>query len=192
MLSDLFSHKWYQLSQLQITSKLITRDCFRALGWKAYSLHTTQIYLQYDFGWGISTTWVLDTILLNWSAWISSMCKVYILQFVTKLIIFHDTLHMSKWKYCHIYRVIIEGVWIGNWIHLTLWYSAWLQFTFHCYTHTHISVHVHVFTSRCLIAASTGGRFLFSAFPNCLRSQLPVFTATAHNNWTPVLIYFTH
>jgi hypothetical protein len=37
--------------------------------------------------------------------------------------------------YCHVI-VTVDGVWIGNSIYWTLWYSAWLQFTFHYYTHT--------------------------------------------------------
>jgi hypothetical protein len=42
-------------------------------------------------------------------------------------------------------RVTVEGFWIDDRIYLTLWYSARLHFTVHCYTN--ISVHSHVFTA---------------------------------------------
>jgi hypothetical protein len=57
-------------------------------------------------------------------------------------------------------------------IYWTLWNSAWLHFTFYYCTHTH-SVHSHVFTSRCSVAASNGGRSPYSGLPNCPRPQLP-------------------
>jgi hypothetical protein len=47
--------------------------------------------------------------------------------------------------YSHVI-VIVDGVWIGNWI-----YSTHKAFS--------------VFTSRCLVAASNGGRFSSSWFP---------------------------
>jgi hypothetical protein len=45
-------------------------------------------------------------------------------------------------------------------------------------THTHTTVHSHVFTSRCLVAVSNGGRSPSSGFPNCPRFQLP----NSHSN----------
>jgi hypothetical protein len=72
--------------------------------------------------------------------------------------------------------VTIHGFWIDDRIYCTLWYSAWLNFTIHYYTHT--SVHSHVFISRCLVAASNGGRSPSSGFPNYTRPQL----SASHSN----------
>jgi hypothetical protein len=44
--------------------------------------------------------------------------------------------------------------------------------------HTRSSQSVRVFTIRCLLAASKGGRSLYSGFPNCSRPQLPA----SHSN----------
>jgi hypothetical protein len=86
-----------------------------------------------------------------------------------------------------IWSVTLDGVWIDR-IYWTLWYSARLHFTFdyctharartHTHTHTHTSVYSHVFTSRCLVATSNGGRSPSSGFPNCPRPQLPA----SHSN----------
>jgi hypothetical protein len=43
-----------------------------------------------------------------------------------------------------------------------------LQFTI---THIHASVPSHVFTSRCLVSASNGGRSTSTGFPNCPRAS---------------------
>jgi hypothetical protein len=51
-----------------------------------------------------------------------------------------------------------------------------LQFTVtHTHTHTHTSIHIHVFTSRYLVAASNGGRFPSSGFPNYPRAAATSF-----------------
>jgi hypothetical protein len=47
--------------------------------------------------------------------------------------------------------------------------------------HTHTSSHSHVFTSRCFVEASNGGRSFSSGFPKCLQLQLPA----SHNNLIP-------
>jgi hypothetical protein len=49
--------------------------------------------------------------------------------------------------------------------------------TIHYYTRTYTGVHRHVFTSRCSVAASNGGRSP-SGFPHYPQPQLP----TAHND----------
>jgi hypothetical protein len=68
----------------------------------------------------------------------------------------------------------MEYVWSvttdGLWIYWTLWYSTWLHLQ---YTITHNSVHSHVFTSRCSVPASNGGRSASSGYPNYSRPQLP-------------------
>jgi hypothetical protein len=43
-------------------------------------------------------------------------------------------------------------------------------------TVTHTSIHSHVFTSRCLIAASNGGRSPYSGFPNYPRTSATSFS----------------
>jgi hypothetical protein len=76
--------------------------------------------------------------------------------------------------------VTIDGFWIDDRDYWTLWYRAWLHFTVHYYTHTHThtSVHSHIFTSRCSVATSNGGRSPCSGFPHYPRPQLPV----SHSN----------
>jgi hypothetical protein len=60
-----------------------------------------------------------------------------------------------------------------------------LQFTV---KHAQTSVHRHIFTSRCLVAASTADvrLSLGSRTVRCLDYQL--LTATAHHGWTPALL----
>jgi hypothetical protein len=70
--------------------------------------------------------------------------------------------------------VIIDGFWIDDRIYLTLWYSAWLHFTVHYYTQR--SVYSHAFTSRCSVAASSGGRFPSSGFQNYSRDSATSFS----------------
>jgi hypothetical protein len=79
--------------------------------------------------------------------------------------------------------------WIDDRIYWTLWYRAWLHFTVHCYTHT--SVHIYVFTSRCLTAASNGGRSPSSVFPSCPRPQLPASYSNSSEQLNPSG-YLTH
>jgi hypothetical protein len=81
----------------------------------------------------------------------------------------HDT-------YCHDFRVTIDEFWIDDRIYWTLWYSAWLHFTIHRYTHN--SIHSYVFISRCSVAAFNGRRSPSSGFPNYPRPQLPA----SHSN----------
>jgi hypothetical protein len=76
-------------------------------------------------------------------------------------------------NYCHAYGVTIDGVYIGNRNYWALWYSACLRFTFNYYIHRHTTVHSNVFTSRCLVAASNGGRSSSFVFRKCPRLQLP-------------------
>jgi hypothetical protein len=66
--------------------------------------------------------------------------------------------------------VTINGFWIDDRIYWTPWYSTWLHFTVHCYTHTLLSS--HVFTCFCSVAASNGGHSPYSRFPNCPQPQL--------------------
>jgi hypothetical protein len=44
-----------------------------------------------------------------------------------------------------------------------LLYKSWLHFVYHYDTQT--SVHSHIFTIRCSVVASNGGRFTYSGFP---------------------------
>jgi hypothetical protein len=69
--------------------------------------------------------------------------------------------------------VTVNGVWIGNWIYWTLFDTArdyTLQFTA---IHTKCPQSVTVSASRCLVAASNGGRSPSSEFPNFPLPQLP-------------------
>jgi hypothetical protein len=70
--------------------------------------------------------------------------------------------------------------------------SAW-HFTVHYYkhTHTHTLVSSHVFTSPCLVEASTGGRSFSSGFPNCPRPQLLDFNSNSSEQLNPSG-YLTH
>jgi hypothetical protein len=74
-------------------------------------------------------------------------------------------------QHCHVFGVIIDGV-LDCWLDLldsliqrvTTLYSSLL--------HIHTSLYSHVFNSRCLVAASNGGRSPSSGFPNYPRPQL--------------------
>jgi hypothetical protein len=87
-------------------------------------------------------------------------------------------------NYCHIilWSATVDGFWIDDRIYWTLWYSAWLHFTAHCYTH--ISVHSHAFTSCCLVAASSGGCSPYSGLLNCSQPELPASYSNS-SQWTP-------
>jgi hypothetical protein len=70
------------------------------------------------------------------------------------------------------HRATMDGVWIGNRIYSTLWYSAWL----HCYTHTHTHTHYcrrSQLHCRCLATTFKDRRSPSSGVPKCPRPQLP-------------------
>jgi hypothetical protein len=73
--------------------------------------------------------------------------------------------------------MIIIRFWIVYLINSTLWYSLWLHFTVHCYTHTCPQSCLHC---RCFIAAFNRSHSPSSGIPNCPRPQLP---ASNSNNW---------
>jgi hypothetical protein len=76
--------------------------------------------------------------------------------------------------------VIIDRIWTGNWIYWTfvernykeVKQAHWFTYSKH---HCHYSTHkvFSVFTSRCLVTASSGGRSPSSGFSSCPRPQLP-------------------
>jgi hypothetical protein len=74
-------------------------------------------------------------------------------------------------------EITIDGVWFHNRIYWTLTlvttnhYDSLTEFFQRCNWSTYKVF--SVFTSRCLVAASNGGLFPSSGFPNCLRPQLP-------------------
>jgi hypothetical protein len=74
-------------------------------------------------------------------------------------------------------KLILSRVWVWTVFGVIIAFIKFVytmrDYTFHYRYYTHISVHSQVFTSRCSIAASNGGRSLFSKFPNYLRPQLP-------------------
>jgi hypothetical protein len=81
--------------------------------------------------------------------------------------------------------VTIDGVSIGNWIYwplgmvITSNYSALPNSCTRLLTTAHTKTfQSDVFTSRCLVAASNGGRSPYSGFPNYPRPQLP----SSHSN----------
>jgi hypothetical protein len=77
--------------------------------------------------------------------------------------------------------VIIGGVWIGDRIYWTLWYSEWLNFAIHYYAHTHPHTHTHTQTLVSTVMSSlVVARYLlqrrtfpFLWVPNSPRPQLP-------------------
>jgi hypothetical protein len=82
---------------------------------------------------------------------------------------------------------MLPRVWVwlqsGFWIDDRIYWTLLLQRVTTLYSpllHRHTSVHSHVFTSRCLVAASNGGRSPSSGFPNCPQPQLPA----SHSNRT--------
>jgi hypothetical protein len=83
--------------------------------------------------------------------------------------------------------VTVDGVWIGNRIYWTLWYSAWLHFTVHCYRHTHSGIYSNVFTAIAWYRLSTTDVPLPLGSWNVSGLSYQLLTATAHN-WTPVVI----
>jgi hypothetical protein len=101
------------------------------------------------------------------------------------------SLHIVTW-------LTINGVWIGNQICCT--FVLVTTNNYDSLTELHIlkitvtTAHMKyftVFTSRCLVAASNGGRFPFSGFPNCPRPHLPAshfsqlqYLTDSTHNWT--------
>jgi hypothetical protein len=85
-----------------------------------------------------------------------------------------------------IWSVTIDGFWIDDRIYWTLWYSAWLLFTVHCYTHTNTpqcpQSRLHC---CCLAAASNGGRSPSSGFPKCHRPQVPASHSNSSQRLNP-------
>jgi hypothetical protein len=72
----------------------------------------------------------------------------------------------------HVWRVTTDGLWTDDQIYWTLWCSAWLHFTVHCYIHTLLSA---VMCSL-LLLGSGFQRQMFSSIwlLNCRQPQLPV------------------
>jgi hypothetical protein len=101
-----------------------------------------------------------------------------------------------KLTYCLdlIIRVIIDGVWIGNWMCWTLTTRNY-KWGLCCYTvlhtsqiaikHTRYSQSLTVFTSRCLVADFKGGRSRTYGFPNCSRPQLPPSNSNSSQRLNP-------
>jgi hypothetical protein len=79
--------------------------------------------------------------------------------------------------------VTVDWFCIYDWIYWTLWYSAWLQFTFHYYMHT--DVQNHVFTKRCFVVASNVGGLSYSGFRNYPRASTTSFSQQQLSDWTP-------
>jgi hypothetical protein len=75
-----------------------------------------------------------------------------------------------------------------DWIYWTLWYTAWLQFTAHYYTHQCSHSRLHC---RCLVAASNCGRSPSSGSPNCPRPQLPAPGGNS-SQWPNRSSFLTH
>jgi hypothetical protein len=81
----------------------------------------------------------------------------------------------------------LDGFWIDDRVNWTPWCSTWLHFTIHCHMHT--CVHSYVFTSRCSVAASNGGRSPSSGFLKYPGLGYHLLTATAHNDWTSAVLW---
>jgi hypothetical protein len=92
-----------------------------------------------------------------------------------------NTLNHSAYYTVTWWCVTIDGSWIGDWIWLL---DTGRDYTSH-FTITHTSVHSHVFTSRCLVAASNGGRSPSSEFLNWPRPQLPTSTSNSSQRLNP-------
>jgi hypothetical protein len=94
--------------------------------------------------------------------------------------------------------VIIDTVWIGNWIYWTLTtcnYKDYALTVLHTSQitigHTKSSQPVTVFTSHCLVATSNSGHSSSSGLPNCPRSQLPASQSYSSQQLNPSG-YLTH
>jgi hypothetical protein len=84
--------------------------------------------------------------------------------------------------------VTIDRIWIDGWIYWTLWYTMHhytLQYTV---AHTHTTVYSHVFTSCCLVAASTADVPLPLGYQSVPSLSYLLLTAAAHNNRTPAVV----
>jgi hypothetical protein len=77
-----------------------------------------------------------------------------------------SVLHIVTW-----WSVTIDALWINDSIYCTLWYSAWLHFTVHYYTHT--TVQSRLASLPLFGSGFQPGRSPSSAFPNRPRPQLP-------------------
>jgi hypothetical protein len=67
--------------------------------------------------------------------------------------------------------VTVYRFWISDQIYWTLWYSAWLHFAVHCYTHTLVPTVMSSLSS--LVVASNGGCSPSFGFPKYTRPHLP-------------------
>jgi hypothetical protein len=81
----------------------------------------------------------------------------------------------------HVSAVRLDEVSISIRIYWTLWYRAWLHFTFNYYT---LCPQLRL-DCRCLVAASNGGRFPSSGFPNGPRPQLPASYSKSSQQLNP-------
>jgi hypothetical protein len=94
---------------------------------------------------------------------------------------------------CHVILMNIDRFWIDGRIYWTLWYSAWLHFTIHCYTNTLVST---VISSLSLPdSGSNGGCSPSSGFANWPRPQLPASNNNSSqrlNRSSPVTHSLTH
>jgi hypothetical protein len=87
--------------------------------------------------------------------------------------------------------VTTDGIWIGNRIYWTLTEPKYIQLRrSHSVTHSkdHCNYSTHkvfsVFTSRCLVVVSNGGRSPSLGLPNCPRRQMP--KSKSHCDWRSV------
>jgi hypothetical protein len=110
--------------------------------------------------------------------------------FLSELVLDFHFRNMRKTLSCD--RVTIKRSWFDNRMYWTLWYSAWLRFAIHYYTHTH----THTKYPQSYLQQSLPGNgfqrrtFPFLSVPKpfpCLSYQL--ITATAHNEWTPAVLW---
>jgi hypothetical protein len=88
------------------------------------------------------------------------------------------------------YSISNTVTWFSDFRRVLDWWLDLLDSLIQCVTtlystllHTKVSK-VHVFTSRCLVAASKGGRSPSSGLPNWPR----LLTATAQNDWTTAVL----